>query len=139
MLGLQKFGPDATDGQKSFSRLETETTRCSGFQLNLCVSYGSRSEIAGACRRIAARVAAGELRADEVDEGMLSNHMISVGVPDPDLLIRTSGERRLSNFLLWQLAYAEMIFVDKQWPAFGKQDLVDAVAEFARRKRRYGR
>ena len=109
--------------------------------LNLCVSYGGRDEIVGACRRVARRVEAGACRADDVDEAMLSREMLTGGTvcPDPDLLVRTSGERRLSNFLLWQVAYSEMIFVEKHWPAMEREDLAEVVREFSRRKRRFGK
>ena len=84
------------------------------------------------------RCAAGELSADEIDEAVFERHLFTAGMPDPDLLIRTSGEKRISNFLLWQSAYAELVFVDRLWPDFTKDDLEDAIREFRRRDRRYG-
>ncbi|HEX6956855.1 MAG TPA: isoprenyl transferase [Ferrovibrio sp.] len=106
--------------------------------LVIALSYGGQDEIVDACRRIAERVAAGALRPEDVDTNVVASHLQTVGIPDPDLVIRTSGEQRLSNFLLWQSAYSELIFVDKLWPDFSAQDLADAVGEFQRRDRRYG-
>eukprot|EP00808_Paulinella_micropora_P013390 g77136.t1 len=125
--------------QESFARLEEETKACQGFQLNLCVSYGSRSEIARACRILAEQACAGELSCQQIDESALSQQLLTGGMPDPDLLIRTSGELRLSNFLLWQLAYTEMVFVEKPWPALSRDDFELVLAEYARRKRRFGK
>ena len=98
----------------------------------------SRDEILQATRSLARQVAAGELAADEIDEDLFERELLTAGVPDPDLLIRTSGEQRISNFLLWQCAYAELVFVDTLWPDFGKEHLERAIAEFRRRERRYG-
>jgi undecaprenyl diphosphate synthase len=109
-----------------------------GLQLTVALSYGARDEIASACRRIAERVAAGEIAPDDVDEACLSRHLWTADMPDPDLVIRTSGEQRISNFLLWQAAYAEFVFVETLWPDFGKADLEKAVADFHGRERRYG-
>lgn len=110
--------------------------------LNLCVSYGGRSELVGAARRLAVQVERGERGAASIDEAAFASELLTArhgrGSPDVDLLIRTSGEHRLSNFLLWQVAYAEMVFVRKMWPEFGRDDLRAAVAEYARRKRRFG-
>jgi undecaprenyl diphosphate synthase len=109
-------------------------------RLNLVVaiSYGGRQEITAAARRVAREALAGEIDPDAIDEDVLSDRMATTGIPDPDLLIRTSGEQRISNFLLWQSAYAELIFVDTLWPDFSKSDLEDAVREFQRRERRFG-
>lgn len=106
--------------------------------LVIALSYGGQDEIVDACRRIAEQVAAGALKPDDIDTNVVASHLQTVGIPDPDLVIRTSGEQRLSNFLLWQSAYSELIFVDKLWPDFSAQDLADAVGEFRRRDRRYG-
>ncbi len=89
-------------------------------------------------RRLCDEVAAGRLGPEQIDEAAVAACLETVGVPDPDLLIRTSGEKRLSNFLLWQVAYAELIFVDTLWPDFGRDDLEDAIREYRRRERRYG-
>jgi len=107
--------------------------------LNICISYGSRAEIARAARRIADEVATGRLLPAEVDEAAVARRLHTAEWPDPDLLIRTSGELRLSNFLLWQLAYAELYVTPVRWPDFTRQDFYEAVAEFQRRDRRFGR
>lgn len=104
----------------------------------IALSYGGQDEIVTACRRIAAQVAAGQIKAESIDAEMVASHLQTAGIPDPDLIIRTSGEQRLSNFLLWQSAYSELIFVDKLWPDFAPDDLAAAVVEFQRRDRRYG-
>jgi len=117
---------------------ETKTRDNTILTLVIALSYGGQDEIVTACRRIAEQVAAGQLLPDQVDASVVASHLHTVGIPDPDLVIRTSGEQRLSNFLLWQSAYSELIFVDKLWPDFGQQDLAAAVAEFQRRERRYG-
>jgi undecaprenyl diphosphate synthase len=130
--------------QKTFDVLETETRKkCpNGFQLNLCVSYGGRSEIAQAAKHLAVDVKSGKISSDDINEAIFSSYLLTSKadcVCDPDLLIRTSGEIRLSNFLLYQLAYTEMVFVEKNWPEFGRADLLEAIAEFTRRKRRFGK
>jgi len=109
-------------------------------RLNLVVAlnYGARNEITAAVRRIAGEVAAGRLDVGDIDERTVERHLATTGIPDPDVVIRTSGELRLSNFLLWQSAYAELIFVPTLWPDFGGDDLGAAIAEFHRRERRYG-
>lgn len=117
---------------------EEQTASNSGLTLVLALSYGSREEIVQAARSVAYRVAQGELSEDEIDENVFAGHLSTVGIPDPDLIIRTSGEKRLSNFLLWQSAYTELLFVDTLWPDFSTEDLEQAVAEFRRRDRRYG-
>ena len=114
-------------------------TRANGrIDVNICINYGARDEILQATRNLARRVAAGELAVDGIDEARFEQELLTAGVPDPDLLIRTSGEQRISNFLLWQCAYAELVFVDTLWPDFGKEHLEQAIAEFRRRERRYG-
>jgi len=109
-----------------------------GLNLTIALNYGGRADIVAAARRLAALVEAGMLAPAEIDEAAFGGHLSTAGVPDPDLMIRTSGEQRISNFLLWQLAYAEMVFVDKYWPDFAGEDLVAALAEFRRRDRRFG-
>jgi undecaprenyl diphosphate synthase len=117
-----------------------EALTASNTRLTLIValSYGSRMEIVAAARALASRVARGDLDVREIDEALFERHLSTAGLPDPDLLIRTSGEQRLSNFLLWQLAYTELLFVDTLWPDFAKDHLRAAVGEFRRRERRYG-
>ncbi len=106
--------------------------------LTIALSYGSRDEIVLAARRLAEAVQRGELKPDEVDETQFERFLFTADMPDPDLLIRTSGEKRISNFLLWQCAYAEFVFLDKHWPDFGQEDMKAAIAEFCSRDRRYG-
>lgn len=108
------------------------------FTLNLCVSYGARGEIANACRRLAARVAEGAMEVGAIDEAAVAGELLTAGTPDPDLLIRTSGECRVSNFLLFQLAYAEMVFLPKRWPEVTEADLDAILDDYAARERRYG-
>lgn len=104
----------------------------------LALSYGGRVEITEACRALASLVMAGKIRPQDIDETAISNHLYTAGFPDPDLLIRTSGEMRLSNFLLWQSSYTELFVTPVLWPDFRKKHLVEAVAEFNRRQRRFG-
>jgi len=117
---------------------EATTAANTGLTLIVALSYGARAEIAMAVRSLARRLAAGEITADDIGENAVSASLWTSGIPDPDLIIRSSGEKRLSNFLLWQSAYAELVFVDTLWPDFGKDDLMAAIDEFHRRERRYG-
>lgn len=117
---------------------EEETAANSLLTVVVALSYGSHAEIIRAARRVAERVRDGQLAVEDIDEMTFADELYTAGIPDPDVLIRTSGEKRISNFLLWQLAYAELIFTDTLWPDFGKEDLEEAVAEFHRRERRYG-
>jgi undecaprenyl diphosphate synthase len=106
--------------------------------LTIALSYGGRAEIVAAARAIAAEVIAGKLALDGIDEAAVGRHLFTSELPEPDLLIRTSGEQRISNFLLWQCAYAELVFTKTLWPDFGRADLEQAVADFGGRERRYG-
>ncbi|MGQ0660480.1 isoprenyl transferase [Sphingosinicella sp.] len=115
-----------------------KTAGNSRMTLAIALNYGSRNELVGAARRLAEQVAAGELGADEIDEARIDAALDTGGLPPLDLLIRTSGEQRLSNFLLWQAAYAELLFVDTLWPDFDEQTMASALAEYTRRERRYG-
>ncbi|RMH11540.1 MAG: di-trans,poly-cis-decaprenylcistransferase [Gemmatimonadetes bacterium] len=108
-------------------------------RLNLMISYSGREEILRACRRLAEEVATGARAAADVDEEAFEAHLFTAGVPDPDLLIRTSGEVRVSNFLLWQLAYTEMYITPVLWPDFDREELFEAILDFQRRERRFGR
>jgi undecaprenyl diphosphate synthase len=110
----------------------------SRLNLTVALSYGGRDEIMAAARRLAERAQHGEIDPDSIDETCFAGHLYTAGLPDPDVLIRTSGEQRISNFLLWQCAYAELIFIDTFWPDFSKPDLEDAVREFHGRERRFG-
>ena len=109
-----------------------------GLNLTVALSYGGRQELTVAARAMAAEVAAGRLRPDDIDERMFERYLSTHGMPDPDLLIRTSGEQRVSNFLLWQTAYTELVFSDVLWPDFGRSELEAAIREYGRRDRRYG-
>jgi undecaprenyl diphosphate synthase len=104
----------------------------------LAVNYSGRAELVDATRSLCAEVSTGALDPATIDAETISAHLYTRGIPDPDLLIRTSGELRLSNFLLWQLSYTEIVVTQKLWPDFGKEDLRDAIAEFKKRQRRYG-
>jgi undecaprenyl diphosphate synthase len=128
----------ASDIVRDISDAEGLTRANSRIDVNICINYGARAEILQAIRSLARQVEAGELSSDRIDEDRFESALLTSGVPDPDLLIRTSGEQRISNFMLWQCAYAELVFVDTLWPDFGKEHLEQAVAEFRRRERRYG-
>jgi undecaprenyl diphosphate synthase len=106
--------------------------------LVIAIAYGGRWDIASATRRLAERVVAGELRAEDIDEALIGEQLALAGLPDPDLLIRTGGEQRISNFLLWNLAYTELYFCDALWPDFDERELDAAIAHFGRRQRRFG-
>ena len=131
----ERFGPELT---AAIDRAEAATAGGTRINLNVALSYGARAEIVAAARAIARAVAAGEMGPDAVDEAALTRHLSTHGMPDPDLIIRTSGEQRLSNFLLWQAAYAELVFLDVLWPDFGAAELEAALRCFRERDRRYG-
>ena len=111
---------------------------CTGLTLTLALNYGSRAEISDAVRAIAGKVAAGELAVDEITEETISSHLYTAGRPDPDLLIRTAGELRVSNYLLWQISYAEIHVTDAFWPDFSVEHLHAAIRDYASRRRRFG-
>ncbi len=115
-----------------------ETAENSRLVLNIALNYGSHEEIVRACRQIAERALSTEIDPAEIDEQMLASSLYTAEIPDPDLIIRTSGEMRLSNFLLWQAAYAELYFTDTLWPDFGPEELVRAITEYQERERRFG-
>jgi undecaprenyl diphosphate synthase len=104
----------------------------------LAINYGARQEIVDAVREISQKVADGKLNPQDISEATISEHLYTNALPDPDLLIRTSGELRISNFLLWQISYSEIWITPKAWPEFGKPDLIEAVGEFVKRDRRFG-
>jgi undecaprenyl diphosphate synthase len=120
-------------------RVVRETAHNDRLTLNLFISYGSRAEIVRAARMLAREVAEGRMTPEEIDEEAISARLYSADCPDPDLLIRTSGELRLSNFLLWQIAYAELFISNVLWPDFGRRELYEAVLAFQGRERRFGR
>ena len=128
----------APDIVRLIEEAEERTRANAKLNLTIALSYGGRNEILRAVRMIAADVAAGRLAAGAVDEAALEERLFTLGLPDPDLVIRTSGEQRISNFLLWQSAYSELVFDDCLWPDFGRENLRRAVEEFQRRERRYG-
>ena len=119
---------------------EAEAVTADNRRLNLtmAISYGGRQEIVAATRRLVERVLENGLAPDEIDESVFEAELDTAGLPDPDLILRTSGEQRISNFLIWQSAYSELVFVDKLWPDFGEADLAAAIQEFQSRDRRYG-
>ena len=119
-------------------RTEDETAACKGMTLCLAMNYGSRLEIVDAIRALAARARKGELDPTGIDEATVSQALDTRGLPDPDLLVRTAGERRLSNFLLWQLSYAELHVTEVLWPEFGAEELRQAIEDFRSRRRTYG-
>jgi undecaprenyl diphosphate synthase len=119
-------------------RTLAETKNNDGLQLVLALNYGSRTEIVDAVRAIAERVKAGEMAPGEIDESTIASSLYTAGMPDPDLLIRTAGEMRVSNYLLWQISYAELYVSPVLWPDFGVGDLHEAIREFAKRNRRFG-
>ena len=120
------------------TKVEEGTAGNTALNLTMALSYGARQEITAAARLLARQAAGGMLSPDDIDEELFAGRLETAGIPDPDLVIRTSGEKRVSNFLLWQLAYAELVFIDTLWPDFSKADLEEAVDEFHRRERRYG-
>jgi undecaprenyl diphosphate synthase len=128
----------AADIAEMMAEAEQRTRHNSALLLTIALNYGSRREIAGAARRLAELVAAGELDCADIDEQTFGQTLNALDLPDPDLLIRTSGEQRLSNFMLWQLAYTELVFLPVHWPDFNMRHLERALAEFRRRERRYG-
>jgi undecaprenyl diphosphate synthase len=117
---------------------EALTAGNTGLRLTIALSYGGRAEIVRAARDIAAAVKSGEIAPEQVDETIFARHLLTADIPDPDLVIRTSGEQRISNFLLWQTAYSELVFIDTLWPDFGKADFEKALRDYHGRERRYG-
>lgn len=135
-LGEMEGLPQET--RETFERGLAETAHHDGLVLAVAVNYGSRAEIARAARILAGRVAQGEMDLSQLDEEAIERELYTYPLPDPDLLIRTSGEQRMSNFLLWQLSYTEMVFSDTLWPDYTKWDLLDAVLTYQARHRRFG-
>ncbi len=136
-LGQQERLP--ADVLSVLNMVMEETAQCGGMTLNLALSYGGRNEMMRAVRDLAGRCVAGELDYHALSEEMLSNRLDTAGQPDPDLLIRTGGEHRLSNFLLWQSSYTELYFTETQWPEFRKDQLLEAIAVYGSRQRRFGK
>ena len=117
---------------------EAKTADYDDFTFTICLAYGSREEIIEAIKGIASDYASGAIKLDEIDEPQVSERLYTSEIPDPDLVIRTSGEERISNFLLWQMAYSELYFTDVYWPSFSKKDMLKAIQTFQQRRRRYG-
>lgn len=129
------FAPDI---QEKIRELEEFSKDYDELYFQIALNYGSRDEIVRGVRKLAQDVADGKCTPSEIDESLLENYLDTAGVPDPDLLIRTSGEQRLSNFLMWQLAYTEFYFTDVPWPDFHKEDLIKAIEKYNSRDRRFG-
>lgn len=125
--------------RRAIAHAEERTKDYDSYIFNIAVAYGGREEIVQGLRAIAAKVRNGALEPEEIDEKLFSSHLYTADLPDPDLILRTSGEERISNFLLWQLAYSELYFTDVYWPGFRKIDLLRAVRSYQMRQRRYGR
>jgi undecaprenyl diphosphate synthase len=119
-------------------RAVENSSQTKGFTLCLAINYGSRQELVDAIRNIAGQVESGTLSPSQIDEAAIDRALYTQGMPDPDLVIRTSGELRLSNFLLWQISYSELWVTKKLWPEFRREDLIEAIIDFANRDRRFG-
>ena len=124
--------------QKSIQKIVEATANCTGLTLNIAFNYGGRDEITRAVKSIATSVKNNEISVEDINEDLISNNIYTAGMPDPDLLIRPGGEKRISNFLPWQLSYTEFIFTDKYWPDFNRDDLDEAILEYERRNRKFG-
>ena len=124
--------------RSSMKELEEFTSTLTGLSLQICVNYGGRDEIRRAIQGIAHDTSEGRIREDDITEELISSYLDTKDIPDPDLLIRTSGEQRLSNYLLWQMAYTEFYFTDVAWPDFDRAELIKACTEYSQRNRRYG-
>lgn len=137
-----RFWGDLSKLSPELRQLCRDAERISGsfqdVQVNFCLNYGGRDEILHAARALAEKARAGELAPEEIDEGVFSRHLYSGNVPDPELVIRPSGEKRISNFLPWQSVYSEFVFMNVLWPDFSPRDLDEAIAEYHRRSRRFG-
>jgi undecaprenyl diphosphate synthase len=137
MLGdLDRLSPSA---RSAVQLIQDATAGGTRLALNICISYGARAELVRAARRLAERVQRGDLTPEQIDDAAMSAELYTAAWPDPDLLIRTSGEMRISNFLLWQVAYAEFHVTPVLWPDFTREDLYTAILDFQRRDRRFGR
>ncbi len=137
VLGQKDLLPDNV--KKAIEYAEKRTSGYSNYFYNIATAYGSRQEIIQAIKQIAQKVKDGQLEVDDIDERTFSNYLYTADFPDPDLILRTSGEERISNFLLWQLAYAELYFTDVYWPGFRKIDFLRAIRSYQLRQRRFGK
>lgn len=127
------------DLRKDIDKAEKLTRKNNQLYLSIALSYGSRQEIVGSVKKIASRVQSGDLKVEDIDENLFGNFLYTQDIPDPDIMIRTSGEKRVSNFLLWQICYTELFFLDVLWPDFTSDDFTSVVEEYAIRDRRYGK
>ncbi|MEI8272460.1 MAG: isoprenyl transferase [Paludibacter sp.] len=127
------------NAEEKLKRCIHQTSKNTGLSLVLALSYSSRWEITNALKNISKEIEAGKLNTGEINDELISNHLTTKGIPDPDLLIRTSGEVRISNFLLWQIAYTELYFTNTHWPAFRQESFYEAIIEFQKRDRRFGK
>ena len=128
----------STSMQKSILKCMERTKNNTGVTFNIALNYGGRDEIVKAVKNIAKEVKSGNVNIEDINEKMISDNLYTKGMPDPDLLIRTSGELRLSNFLPWQVVYSEFLFIDKNWPDFSEKDLDNAIIEYQKRTRKFG-
>lgn len=133
------FARLSPESQASLLRSIESTSACSGVQVNLALSYSSRWELAEAARKMASDAVSGRIEVSDISEDMLSSYLTTAGMPDPDLLIRTGGDERVSNFLLWQIAYSELYFTDKYWPDFDEETFYAAIIDYQSRERRFGK
>jgi undecaprenyl diphosphate synthase len=136
VIGRREGLPD--DVQQEMDHVIEQSKGLQGLHLCLAINYGSRQEITDAVRKMAREVRDGILEPDAITEETISQHLYTADTPDPDLLIRTSGELRISNYLLWQISYSELWITDRAWPEFGREDMLQAIAEYSKRHRRFG-
>ena len=136
-IGHRELLPERV--KEAIDYAESKTKDYTSFNYNLAVAYGGRQEIIRSMKILGEMIEKGELKADEINADLISSNLYTSDLPDPDLILRTSGEERISNFLLWQLAYSELYFTDKLWPDFGEEDLVDAIYDYQNRERRFGK
>ena len=127
------------EARKKLLNCREQTVRCTGLNLGICISYSSRWELTRAAQKLAKEVLEKKINVDEISEEAISRHLATYPFPDPDLLIRTGGEKRISNFLLWQIAYSELYFTDTLWPDFGKEAYAEALIAYQNRERRFGK
>ena len=136
IIGKRELLPESVN--EAITYAEEKTSGYENYTFTVCLAYGSREEMLGAIKSIAKDHSAGELELDSIDEAEVSRRLYTAEMPDPDLVIRTSGEERISNFLLWQMAYSELYFTDVYWPSFSKKELLKAIQTYQARKRRFG-
>lgn len=135
---IGRIGDLPKDLQKEIRSVEEKTKNNTGLVLNIAFNYGGRDEIVTAVKTITQKVLDGKLKIDDITENEISNSLYTAGQPDPDLLIRTSGEERISNFLPWQISYSEFVFTDKYWPEYSNSDLLESIQIYQKRTRRFG-